>query len=248
MIRNVFLATLWLATSGQAIGGLIVSSYDVGSGEQTSFTQVQAISRNGGDDHTLSGFAIPWAAEQAVGVEGVVAKNAYALSDSSLAVSFIDHSKNVGGQIASHGVLIFQTTDLATYALSGNYSGHGDSSISMVFDVRLADITSGDWLFQSVMASQATDIGFTLGQANGNQISMLSGSLVNTLLPGHIYQLAYYTIMGDLSPGALPSFSTGVIYLNRIPEPSTITLVLSVLAFSVCRRSPRNTTSDFAQA
>jgi hypothetical protein len=221
---------LALAAGGVQASPIILTSYDVGNGEQSSFTALQAISRSDSNTPTFTEFVIPYSGVQSASVAGILTRNQYVLTDSSLSVLFAEHSRSRAGTNVTHGAYVFKTDASGVFALSGNYKGHGDSAFDMVLDVRLDDITSGNRLFESVQGAVGISIDLILGEQSGNRISTLNGNLVNTLLDDHIYRLSYFAIMGDMAPGALPATAWGAINFNKVPEPTTLILLILAIA------------------
>ncbi len=98
---------------------------------------------------------------------------------------------------------------------------------------RLFDYTTQEFLFQSSQYDCGYDKTYALGGTDGNRIALFSGSLENTLLPGHIYRFDYLIQSGNNSAGDFGSRAVGQFALLLVPEPGSLALVFIALTAMV---------------
>jgi hypothetical protein len=128
--------------------------------------------------------------------------------------------------------------DLA-YELEGSFAAEAASLVQ--FRGALRDHTTGVFLFQNEQLSLRTpDESFALGQAGGDTINTLAGSLQGVLLAGHEYSLAAIARVASPSLDDVSgTHARGSLRLLFVPEPATAALVALGLVALAARQRPR---------
>lgn len=157
-------------------------------------------------------------------VEYTFTEGGFEIASSSTRDGSLDSFANAQGDIF---VSVLVDTP---YALSGHFTASDPTGKWISMTASLTDVDTSDVLFHNEQASfGVVDRAFVLGGMEGNQTSELSGTLNGLLLGGHRYRFHYGNSLYASNTGGLAS-ATGAFEFAFVPEPSSITLAMSMLA------------------
>ena len=186
-------------------------------------------------------------ASHEVGSEPTVSSAAYSLLPTGFEIIF-DHSVGTAQSVRSGSLgWVWFTTPIDTpFLVEGEYAAQDADGRRIYQRVELLDTTTGSRLLDGWQRSEATpNESFSVGETSGDHSNFLTGSVVGTLLAGHLYRFEYNAFIEvNPLPVSESATSAGFFRLSTVPEPSTALLIgLGLARLASHRRYPASSRS-----
>lgn len=246
MQKSYLIGVLLSLGSAGTYAGFMGATFDDLGGHQESFSHLGAYGRSSSDERTIKPLPIPFVSSMVASFAPVgdttvsFARQDLSLGSERLELNITDFNHIGKAAVGSDGHWLFTVSQPVATVVFGSLHVASDSVNQITLNSTLADLTSGTSLYESNQFDSASNGEYVIGGIANHLQGKFSGSLNNTLVPGHIYRLTYSFSTDGPDSGSGLSNSTGqLVLINAVPEPATHALVLAGLCgitFSVRRR------------